>query len=52
MLQWLIVELILAASDAATQPNLHIIESYIAVQEEQACIFAAQFQAKDAGEEV
>lgn len=52
MLQWLIVELILAALVVATQPNLHIIESYIAVQEEQACSFAAQFEAKDAGEVV
>lgn len=46
------MELILAAVDVATQPNLHIIEFYISVQEEQAWIFAAQFQAKDAGEEV
>lgn len=30
MLQWLI----LAALDVATQPNLHIIEFYIPVQEE------------------
>lgn len=52
MLQWLIVELILAALVVATQPNLHIIESYIAVQEEQACSFAAQFEAKDAAEVV
>lgn len=42
MLQWLI----LAALDVATQPNLHIIEFYIPVQEEQDFFFCTTLQSQ------